>query len=221
MLKIPSSTLPLISLLFLFLWMPKLQVKSAPVKNVAEVASYLEGIMDTRQQAQKIPGFPKVQMTACRVQLSEITSLNQNAIYLYQEQAMINKLDKPYRQRFLRLSLTGDGKKVESATFRPVNSVSWINFCQQKKAARIIKESNITNAKCSVFLQKIADRIYRGETQTGGCAINYKGAVKITNTIELKPAQMTTYDRGFDASGKQVWGANERPYIYRKTLLRH
>jgi hypothetical protein len=57
--------------------------------------------------------------------------------------------------------------------------------------------------------------IYVGETQPGGCPANVRGAVKITNTIILNSAGMETWDRGFDANGKQVWGAQDESYQYR------
>jgi len=52
-----------------------------------------------------------------------------------------------------------------------------------------------------------------GETSAGGCPSDYKGAVRITNQV-LHEAGMNTWDRGFDATGNQVWGAKDKPYQF-------
>ncbi|MBK4732583.1 hypothetical protein JJD41_22340 [Oxynema sp. CENA135] len=41
-----------------------------------------------------------------------------------------------------------------------------------------------------------------GETPATDCPTNYKGAVRITNSVVLNGDGMETWDRGFDAAGK-------------------
>lgn len=187
--------------------------------EVEEVASYLVGVMDTSAQAKVIADAPDVRMTACKVRLKETDSSQSDspAIYLYQEQAMSRNLSAPYRQRFLRLAPSADGEQVESATFKPLAPKKLVGFCEKPEQERVIQMTEMGQKHCSVFLEP-ADNGYIGETQAEGCPTNYKGAVKITNTIQLNAAGMDTSDRGFDAEGNQIWGAKERPYQFRRNI---
>ncbi len=184
-------------------------------QQVEEVASYLVGVMDTSAQAKAVPDAPDVRMTTCKVRLAD--SQDAQTIYLYQEQAMSANLGAPYRQRFLRLAPSEDGQKVESASFKPLDSQAWVGFCQKPEAERTIQLSLMEPKYCSVFLEPVENG-YLGNTQPGGCPTNFRGAVKITNTIRLNAAGMDTLDRGFDADGNLVWGAAERPYKFRKAI---
>ncbi len=186
--------------------------------SVEEVAGYLTGVMDTTQQAAAIADAPSVRMTTCEVEVEEIEEINQTSpmIFLYQEQAMTDKLDKPYRQRFLKIAEDDNQQQVESITFKPQQPKKLIGFCNQPKSQRVITMAELGENHCSVFLEKKGSG-YLGETQPEGCASNYRGAVKITNTITLDKTGMDTLDRGFDGSGKQVWGAENRPYQFRRS----
>lgn len=182
--------------------------------QVKEVVSHLDGAMDTSAQASTNPKAPNVRITTCKVKVEDAASLNRPQQFLYQEQAMSRQLDKPYRQRFLRIAPSADNRSVESAVFKPPTPAAWIGLCDKPEAQRIVKTSDIGESKCSVLLQRQGDN-YVGETKKGGCPSDYKGAVRITNRIVLHQAGMDTLDRGFDATGKQIWGAKNDPYQFR------
>jgi CpeT protein len=182
-------------------------------KQVQEVVKHLTGIMDTTQQAATNPKAPSVRMTTCKVTVNTVKTMRKPVIYLYQEQALTNKLEKPYRQRFLRIS-PSKNNTIESAGFKPLNPEKLINLCNQPDTERTFKMEEIGKSECSVFLKKQGND-YIGETQKGGCPSNYKGAVKITNKIILHSTGMDTFDRGYDANGKILWGAKNEPYQFR------
>ncbi len=80
-------------------------------QQVEDVASRLEGTMDTSAQARANPKVANVRMTACRIGLSDRNSQSTNkSIFLYQEQALSPELSKPYRQRFLEISSVNSGR---------------------------------------------------------------------------------------------------------------
>ncbi|MEE3718002.1 chromophore lyase CpcT/CpeT [Tumidithrix elongata RA019] len=182
-------------------------------RRVQDVASRLIGAMDTSAQAKINPKAPNVRMTTCKIRVENATSAN-TAIFLYQEQAMSQDLAKPYRQRFLRISPSADGSSIQSAIFKIPNSTDWIGRCSQPEAKRVVQLSSLGDSQCSVFLKSQGEK-YIGETQAGGCPSNHRGAVKITNRIVLHKQGMDTWDRGFDAKGKLVWGATNEAYQFR------
>ncbi|HEY9864439.1 MAG TPA: chromophore lyase CpcT/CpeT [Candidatus Obscuribacterales bacterium] len=185
--------------------------------HVQQVTSYLTGVMETSAQAKAIPDAPSVRMTTCEVKLNSTDSSvrDSKGVFLYQEQALTRNLSKPYRQRILNILPSIDKNSIESVSFKPINPKNWIGLCQKPLSERVISIQEIENVNCSVFLTPVGTE-YIGETQPEGCVTNFKGAVKVTNTIKLDRNGMETQDRGFDAQGKQVWGAENRSYQYQK-----
>lgn len=184
-------------------------------QQVKEVVAHLVGVMDTSAQASINPKAPNVRITTCQVKIKAAPSLNRPlAVFLYQEQAMSERLSKPYRQRFLRIAPTSDRTAVESAAFKPPTPATWTGLCSKPESARIVSGIDIGKSSCSVFLIPQGNN-YVGNTSPNGCPSDYKGAVRITNQIVLHDAGMDTLDRGFDADGNQVWGAKDEPYKFR------
>jgi hypothetical protein len=171
--------------------------------------------MDTSAQAIANPKAPQVQMTTCRIRLTDRAAEPPVAIFLYQEQALTNSLSKPYRQRFLQISPSPYSQSVRSLSFKPVNSATWSGFCHKSSGERILHHADLGTPVCTVFLRRSAED-YVGNTPVDGCPANFRGAVRITNHIVLHKTGMDTWDRGFDAAGKQVWGAQTDSYEFRK-----
>lgn len=166
--------------------------------------------MDTTAQAATNPKIRSVRMTTCKVPLKE----DAQGIYLYQEQALTQQLDNPYRQRILAIKTTADPQVIASESFKPVQPQTLVGFCQRPEAMRQISKQDLGESICQVFLKPIKNG-YQGETPPQGCPANVRGAVKVTNTVILHSGGMDTWDRGFDAQGKQVWGAENESYQYR------
>lgn len=186
------------------------------ISHVKKVASHLIGKMDTSQQAQVNPDRRSVRMTTC-----EVTVEGQpESFFLYQEQALTNKLNQPYRQRVLQL-ISHSNNQVESKSFKLLKQKDFVQLCEQSQP--VMKTTDLGEYVCSVFLEPVGDRSsratssdrYIGETPPEGCPTNYRGAVKITNKIILHDQGMDTNDRGFDADGNLVWGAKEDSYEFK------
>jgi len=183
-------------------------------EQAEDIATRLEGVMDTAEQAASNPKVSHVRMVTCRVTLTgnEVTP---SGILLYQEQAIADNVSKPYRQRFLQLTPSPHSQTVRSLAFRPTNTAAWINFCDKPAGDRRLQPSDLGNPVCSVFLKQ-SGLDYVGNTPVDGCPAKIRGAVRITNHIVLHPTGMDTWDRGYNAAGKQVWGAQSESYRFRK-----
>jgi hypothetical protein len=191
--------------------------ETVPIEQqIQDVVSHLVGVMDTSAQAAANPNAPNVRMTTCKVKVEgEDDALHsQSSVFLYQEQALSRKLTTPYRQRFLQIVPSEKGESVESRAFRPSSPETLIGLCNQPEAERVVRQGELGKPTCSVFLKPVGGN-YVGETPAEGCPTNYRGAVKITNTITLHQSGMDTQDRGFDAAGNLVWGAKEQAYEFR------
>jgi CpeT protein len=194
----------------LFVLAPRVWGQSLSIdEQVDEVASYLIGAMDTSAQAAIDRHGPDVRITTCSIRVADTA-----ATFLYQEQALSLKLNSPYRQRFLQIAPSADRLQVESIAYKPANPEAWMGLCDKPEVDRIVPVSQLGDTVCSLILQKQGDG-YLGTTPEEGCVANYRGAVRITNQVQLTQNTMETWDRGFDAGGQQVWGARDESYQYR------
>lgn len=185
--------------------------QAVPIEEqVQSVVSHLVGVMDTSTQAANNPKKSNVRMTTCKITITQAP----NSVYLYQEQALTQKLDKPYRQRILQIKPSSDNNTIESKSYKPQHPETLIGLCNKPETERILNLTDIGESVCSVFL-KPSQEGYTGETPPQGCPANVRGAVRITNTIILRSDGMDTWDRGYDAQGNQVWGADGESYQYR------
>lgn len=190
---------------------------NSPNSQMAAIANHLIGVMDTSAQAAANPKRAHVRMTTCPIQVSASPQDAKATIYLYQEQALAAQLNQPYRQRILRITPAATPEAVESKAFKPLQPESLVGLCQKPEPERIVPFAKLQDAQCSVFLKPYLG-LYVGETQPGGCPTNVRGAVTITNFILLHASGMDTQDRGFDAQGHQVWGAENEAYKFRWLL---
>lgn len=193
----------------LFVLSPRVWGQSLSIDaQVQEVASYLIGTMDTSAQAVIDRNAPDVRITTCSIQVGDT-----EATFLYQEQALSLKLNLPYRQRFLQILPSADNR-VESISYKPTHPEAWIGLCNKPEFDRIVPLPELGETVCTLILQRDGEG-YLGTTPEEGCATHYRGAVRITNQVQLTQGTMETWDRGFDAQGNQVWGAQDESYQYR------
>ncbi len=74
--------------------------QAVPVEQqMQDVVSHLVGVMDTSAQAAANPKAPNVRMTTCKIKVENTDINTRPSVFLYQEQAMSEKLNLPYRQR--------------------------------------------------------------------------------------------------------------------------
>ncbi len=196
---------------------PSAQAQLPIERQTQEVVSRLIGIMDSSAQAIRNAAYRDVRLTICRVTVEDApASVHGSPVtFLYQEQALSQNLAQPYRQRFLRIAPSADRLRVESAVFEPAAPRTLIGFCTRPEATRLVSMSAIGQSNCSVLLRRAAEN-YVGGTPATGCANHFRDATRVTSEVVLSPAGLESWDRGFDATGQQVWGATAGPYQFRR-----
>lgn len=135
--------------------------------------------------------------------------------WLYVEQAVASKLDKPYRQRVYHLQHPSkDVFTSEIYTIKDALSFAGLQKDKQKRAKLTFDLIELKEG-CTVTLRK-QDDIYEGGTDADKCPSDLRGARYATTKIVLKKGELDSWDQGFDATGKQVWGATKGGYIFIK-----
>lgn len=136
--------------------------------------------------------------------------------FLYVEQAMNSMQDRPYRQRIYEVKRINDSTIVSNVYTIPNDSL-WIGKWQSPASFDQLNLEDLELREgCGVLLQRIDKNHYKGETGKQSCESTLRGATYATSEVEIWLDKIISWDRGFDASDIQVWGAVKGGYIFDK-----
>ncbi len=184
-----------------------------PPSRAEEVAALLTGTFDSSAQSSADPeSFRAVRLVAVRVPASRLGS---GAPVLYVEQALLESPDRPYRQRFYRIEETADGGVV-SRVFEPKEPVAVSGKWRDPSDLALYGPGDVVERLgCAVRLKR-TDGGWRGSTEGKECPSALSGARWATSEVTLRPGRVESWDRGYDAAGRQVWGARSGPYVFER-----
>ena len=189
-----------------------------PQPSKAEaVAELLIGDFSSADQARLDPEFREVVLHARRIWAGpDHPKGTGDAVWLYVEQAMAEAQDKPYRQRVYRLQAQGDAVVSEVYALR-ADPLRWAGQWKDPWAFEAIGPEDLDERSgCAVVLRRVDEHSFLGSTVGGGCPSELKGAVYATSEVRLAADGMTSWDRGYDAAGKQEWGATQGAYRFER-----
>ncbi len=179
--------------------------------EVRQVAQWMAGSFSSAAQATKDPQFRSVVL-----HIAPMWTDRPDARWFYVEQAMANAQDKPYRQRVYCLSDAEDG--VQSMIYElPGDPLTYAGaWKEQKPLDQLLPAMLVPKAGCAVKLTRDGSGNWTGGTEGTGCPSSRDGASYTTSEVTLTPTELRSWDRGFDAQGKQVWGSKAGPYVFVK-----
>jgi hypothetical protein len=133
--------------------------------------------------------------------------------WLYVEQAEVSALDQPYRQRVYHLVDVPGG--VRSDVYTITGDLSGLVRAWEDTAR--LEELSLDRLEplegCSIHLV-LAGGEWRGGTIGQACTSSLDGAEHTTSQVALERSRITSWDRGWDAEGDQVWGPVAGPYVF-------
>lgn len=173
-------------------------------------ANELIGNFSSKKQSETDTAYFNISLSMTR-----IWEERADGIWLYVEQAAAATKNRPYRQRVYKL--THPGKNVFSSEIFTIKNAQEVVGLQNDASLKNKLTFDQIEAKdgCTVLLT-YANGKYEGGTQGTGCPSDLRGAKYATTKIKMSPGVMESWDQGFDASGKQVWGATRGGYIFVK-----
>ena len=178
--------------------------------DLLRLFNMMQGSFSSKAQAQKDTAYFDI-----RLRMAPIWPGRKEALWLYVEQAMATKLDKPYRQRVYKLSRWPDGSLV-SEVFSLANPLKWAGeWAKAKPLAALTPDSLLPRTGCEILLQPKGDT-FVGSTGPKTCPSDLRGASYASSEVVISNQGMVSWDRGFDGSDKQVWGATKGGYSFVK-----
>lgn len=177
-----------------------------------KLARWLSGQFDSKEQSVTNRSYFNITLAICPVALPEL-----GKHVLYVEQAVAGSL--PYRQRLYVVEAVDDATG-RSRVFEPKNADSLVGLCAAKSPPTLAAKDFEEKLGCSVVLAWNGER-FEGKTPADPkCPSDHEGATYATSDVTLGARELRSWDRGYDATGKQVWGATAGPYVFvRRTPL--
>ena len=187
---------------------------TTPSRDSAELerlATWMTGSFSSQEQAAEDPSFFDI-----RLEMARIWPHRDDGPWLYVEQAAASSLDQPYRQRVYHLTQVDDNTfRSDVYTFdEPLRFAG--AWKETLPLAELSPESLDLRKGCSIILHRVGADAFEGSTQGHGCESMLRGAKYATSEVRITASEMYSWDRGFDSTGTQVWGAEEGGYVFKK-----
>lgn len=136
--------------------------------------------------------------------------------FLYVEQALNSRQNNPYRQRIYELTQI-DENTFSSAIYTIEHDSLWIGKWKTPQEFDKLTMKDVSKKEgCEVILKRLDKDHYKGETGERSCESTLYGASYATSEVEIWSDKIISWDRGFDAEGKHIWGAEKGGYIFNK-----
>lgn len=183
----------------------------APRPDAAKrVADMLAGDYTSAAQAAEDKEFLEVELHMARI-WPERT----DGHWLYVEQAMAAAREKPYRQRIYCVT-EGDAGSVLSMVYELPNAAERVGAWHEPQAFDADSPGALVKREgCVIRLVREGDA-WVGTTNGKDCLSSLRGATYATSEVRLLADRIETWDRGFDAADRQVWGSKKGAYRFDK-----
>lgn len=171
---------------------------------------YLTGHFDSTAQSITEPAYFPIDLVICPIDIPELGSR-----VLHVEQSIIDNgtVQKPYRQRVYVVTEGADPATQAISQVWEFNVTSpFEGFCAGT-GDKATPADLILRDGCQVELTWLTDH-FEGSTPGKQCLSDFQGATYATSEVELYDTRIESWDRGYDDTDTQVWGATEGPYIF-------
>lgn len=180
-------------------------------RDLVMLKAYMSGSFSSEQQSKEDSNFFDI-----RLHMTPVWSDRKDGFWLYVEQATASSQDKPYRQRVYHVQLLNDSL-ITSEVFEMKNPLRFAGeWKKENPLASLTPDSLQARAGCTIFLRKDMHDHFYGETPGKTCISNLKGAAYATSEVVIQPYLLLSWDRGWDAKSKQVWGSEKGGYRFVK-----
>lgn len=188
----------------------------ADLDRLDTLIAWMSGSFDSAEQSAADRSYFDIRLHVTPIWTDKPGGNSGSVRWLYVEQAMADQPGKPYRQRVYRVSALGRGAFKSEVLELPGDPQTYAGAWKTPGAFAALKQDQlIARDGCAVFLTDRKDA-FVGGTHEHDCTTTFSGAAYTTNETTITTDSQISWDRGFDAAGKQVWGATKSGYVFRK-----
>ncbi|MBD3166560.1 hypothetical protein GF324_08175 [bacterium] len=174
---------------------------------------YLTGRFSSEEQAAEMPeDYHNISLV-----MVPVWEQREDGPWLYVEQSIAERADVPYRQRLYRLRIGKTGDLISEVYTLPGDPLDYAGAHKNPELlAGLTPDSLSFRDGCAVYLQWNEDGSFSGGTRGEGCESRLPGATYATSEVVITDSSFTSWDRGFNDEGEQVWGAEKGGYVFKK-----
>ncbi|MFM2229245.1 MAG: hypothetical protein RL607_503 [Bacteroidota bacterium] len=200
--------IPFFLLLFVTSCKSKQETLSKNSPELAELVTIMQGHYTSEKQASEDKEYFNISLRMTPIWKSK-------GNFLFVEQALFDKQDKPYRVRIYKLSQQGN--QFISQIYTLKDEKAWIGKWMNPAAYDQLTEQDIElKSGCEVVLTRTGKNLFKGATGDKTCPSELRGASWANSTVTVTENSIISWDQGFDKNGKQVWGAVKGGYQFIK-----
>jgi len=176
-----------------------------------DLCRWMTGSFSSHQQAAKDSEFADI-----RLEMHHIWPNQTDGYWLYIEQTIQNQNDTTYRQRIARLSKLNDST-FESTAYTIPNPERFLGHPDDSTLNNVLTPDSLYEKNgCAVTIWPTNKIMFTGSTNGRNCSVNFNGSVYGTSDVTISPKLIYSWDRGYDADNKQVWGTEKSGYFFRR-----
>jgi len=180
--------------------------------DMGDLGIYMTGSFTSLAQAEADSDYLDI-----RLEVVPMWTGRKDGPWLYVEQALAERKHRPYRQRVYHLVDRGDGT-IWSEVYSFEDPLRFAGDWKKDEPLESLNPDSLSVREgCAVVLRRTTADAFEGSTVEKECVSSLRGAAYATSVVAVAREQLTSWDRGFDVDGVQVWGATKGPYVFRKT----
>jgi len=178
-------------------------------EDLATLAEWMTGSFSSQAQSYADTNYYDI-----RLEMTPVWTSRDDGHWFYVEQAVATYLDHPYRQRVYHLTEDPPGT-FRSDIYLLRDPIRFAGVWREDEPLAALSPDSLTlKDGCTVFLAKTDDGAFEGETVLGECGSELHGASYATSEVRVTNEGIVSWDRGWDAEGNHVWGAERAGYVF-------
>lgn len=189
------------------------QPDTAPTQSeLLRLAAWMTGVFSNRNQAQADSRYYEITLAMKRVW----SARSDDGYWIYVEQAMAGA--PPYRQRVYFVEQRAENSYV-SRVYEFADEALEVQVVgawqDEDPLANLDPQAIVAKDGCEVHLTWDGEA-FSGATMPRACPSSLNGAAYATSEVTVTDTQLASWDRGYDATDAQVWGATAGAYLFDK-----
>ena len=184
---------------------------AASIAKTKELANFLIGYFTSAEQAKNDKDFFNIEL-----RIVPVWPHRTDGPWMYVEQADAKTPEKPYRQRLYRLEMQGEKYVSHIYTLKG----DPLRFASDWKKPIPLGSASLADIEerkgCAVIMTRNSAGNYVGATAERACSSDLRGASYASSIVDVSPTLLNSWDQGYNAEGKQVWGSTKGPYMFVK-----
>lgn len=201
---------PLLLTIVLCAALAQAPVNAQRTRALEQLATTMAGSYTSAAQAKADTNYFEIELEMVR-----IWPKRRDGVWFYVEQATAESKGKPYRQRVYHLQQLDDSTFTSSILSIKGGATWYGAYADPVKLAALPADSLVAMDGCAITLHRRGST-YVGSTHERDCPNQRSAATYATSEVTLLPDRMISWDRGYNAQGEQVWGAEKGGYVFIK-----